>query len=290
MSRLFLHVQAAIVFSHVLNWNTVWQALIIAIVQGITEFLPVSSTGHMILAGHLIGFEGEFAKLYEIVIQLGTILAVPVLFHDRFFSSLKNLWPGQSGFMFWSKIAVACVPAGLLGLATKDFIDEHLMVPLPVAVALLVGALLIFAVEWYRDRDSEQGSVQSLDDVTFAQAFGIGVSQCLALWPGFSRSAATIIGGRLVGLNTAVAAEFSFFLAMPMMVLTSGYALYKASFPLTSADWAILAMGFVVSFLVAFAVVGRFIRFVQQKKLTVFAWYRLALSLAFFVIIGLGWL
>ena len=269
------------------------QGCIIAIVQGITEFLPVSSTGHMILVGHLIGFESDFSKVYEIFIQLGTILAVPVLFRKRFLKTLRHLKPGQEGFVFWSKIALACVPAGLLGLLIKDVIDQYLMYPLPVAFSLIIGSLFILGVEYKRKHASEEQikkQANSLFDISYKQAIGIGVYQCLALWPGFSRSAATIMGGCLMGLNSVTAAEFSFFLAMPMMVLTSGYSLYKSGLIFSSTELLVLGIGFFLAFIVAIIVIAKFVKFLQTKPFTVFAYYRLVIGMLFLVLSMVNWL
>jgi undecaprenyl-diphosphatase len=253
-----------------------FQSLLIAVVEGITEFLPVSSTGHMILVGHFIGFSGPFATLFEIVIQLGAILAIVVLYRKKILDSLRQLRPGQAGFWFWFAVMMGFIPFGLVAFLLHDVVEAKLMHPLPVAVALLVGAGMMLAAEAkFRGR-------KGLDDamrIPWQKAVLIGLFQCLALWPGFSRSAATIIGGWMVGLTTVAAAEFSFFLALPTMVVASGYSLLKLDFTLTGMEWVSLAAGFLTAFLVALFVVDRFIRFLKHRPMRGFAWYRLVVGL-----------
>lgn len=194
-----------------MDTNTLFmiKAVIIGIVEGITEFLPISSTGHMIIVGHFINFEGDFAKLFQIVIQLGAILAVIVLYRKRIFQSLNNLKPGEYGFKLWSSLIVAFIPTGLIAFLLHDKIETLLMSPVPVAASLLAGGFwMMFAETRYRNHHK----TVKVEDVTYRQAVIIGLFQSLAvIWPGFSRSASTIIGGWIVGLSTVAAAEFSFF-------------------------------------------------------------------------------
>lgn len=251
------------------------QSLIVAVVEGITEFLPVSSTGHMILAGHFIGFSGPFATLFEVVIQLGAILAIVVLYRRKIAESLASLRPGQPGFRFWLAVALGFVPFGLAAYLLHDQVETHLMHPLPVALALLVGAVLMLLAERrYRNRPGLEEAMR----IPWQKAVLIGLFQCLALWPGFSRSAATIIGGWVVGLSTVAAAEFSFFLALPTMVVATGYSLLKLDFTLSAWEWASLAAGFVTAFMVALFVVDRFIRYLKHRPMKGFAFYRLAIG------------
>ncbi|EHJ46911.1 undecaprenol kinase [Solidesulfovibrio carbinoliphilus subsp. oakridgensis] len=254
-------------------------ATVLGLVEGVTEFLPVSSTGHLILAGHLIGFTGDKADSFEVIIQLGAILAVVVLYWKRFwwllspkplhaFSGLRGIW----------LLFLTSLPAGLVGLVARKTIKAYLFGPITVALALAVGALMIFWVERRRMRDR----YYTLDEITPALAFGIGCFQCLSLWPGFSRSAATIMGGMLLGAKRSLAAEYSFIAAVPIMFAATAYDFYKSA-PLYSADdLGILAIGFVVSFLAALAAVKGFIVLVKQVSLRPFAWYRLALAAAVF--------
>lgn len=247
------------------------------IIEGITEFLPISSTGHMIIAGHFLKFEGDFAKLFEIVIQLGAILAVIVLYRKKIFGSLSSLRPGGSGFKLWSNIVVAFIPFGTVAFLLHSKVEEFLMKPLPVALALVVGGVWMWFAEYsYRDNNK----TLSIDDVSYKQAFIIGVFQCMAvIWPGFSRSASTIIGGWIIGLSTIAATEFSFFLAIPTMIVATGYSLLKVDFVLTSSEIVALIVGFVVSFVVALVVIDKFIGFLKKHKMKPFAIYRILVGL-----------
>lgn len=266
----------------------IFKSIILGVVEGITEFLPISSTGHMILVGRFINFSGDFAKLFEIVIQLGAILAVVFLFRDRVFHSLKTLKPKGYGFTLWTKMILAFIPAGVVGLLFHKTIEEHLMTPIVVATSLFFGGLwMIYAENKYRKNDT----IQDIDQVGYKTAFIIGCFQCLSiLWPGFSRSAATIIGGWMMGLSSVAAAEFSFFLAIPTMIIATAYALLKSSLVLTVSEVVALIVGFVVSFVVAVIVVAKFVEFLKTKPMKVFAVYRiivgiLILIFAFFKII-----
>lgn len=205
------------------NLILISKSIILGVVEGITEFLPISSTGHMIIVGHFINFKGDFAKLFEIVIQLGAILAVVFLFRNRIFHSLKTLKPKEYGFTLWSKMILAFLPAGVLGLLFHKMIEEHLMNPVTVSFALVLGGILmIYAENKYRKNDK----IQTIEQVGYKAAFIIGCFQCLSLlWPGFSRSAATIIGGWIMGLSSVAAAEFSFFLAIPTMIAATVFSL-----------------------------------------------------------------
>lgn len=252
------------------------KALLISVVEGVTEFLPISSTGHMILVGSLINFKGPFANLFEIFIQFGAILAIVVLFRHKIVQSLKALRPGAFGFRLWLGVAVAFIPAAVVGVIFNDKIEAYLFSPMPIAVSLVVGGVaMIFAEKRFR----ENKKIQKPEDVTVKQGLAIGLFQCLSLWPGFSRSASTIIGGWAVGMTTAAAAEFSFFLAIPTMFAASGYSLLKSGMKLNVSEVAMLIIGFVVAFLVALVVVGRFIDYLKHKPLRVFAYYRIAVGL-----------
>lgn len=244
------------------------QAIIIAIVEGITEFLPISSTGHMILAGSLINFKGSFANLFQIVIQLGAILAVVVLYRQRITDSFKNLAPGKSGFKFWANITIAFIPSAILGFFLSDYIDQYLFNSLTVAIALILGGILLIYVE---DRCQKRESKITIDEMNSKQAFAIGCFQCLALWPGMSRSSSTIMGGWINGLSSVAAAEFSFFLAIPTMIAASSYSLLKTKLLLSLDEIIALTIGFIVSFIVALVVVEKFINFLQKKPMKIFA-------------------
>ena len=255
-------------------------AVILGVVEGVTEFLPISSTGHLILTSHLLGFVGPKAETFQIVIQLGAILAVVACYRDRFvglalprsdrrFSGARGLW----------LLFLTSLPASIVGLLAHGFIKEYLFTPTTVAAALAVGAVMIFIVE-AKDKDE---TVASLDDITTKQALGVGLYQCLALWPGFSRSAATIMGGMLCGVQRTVAAEYSFIAAVPIMFAATGYDFFKNHHLFEAADLLFLAVGFLVSFISAWVAVKAFIVLLGRFTLRAFAVYRLALAALIFV-------
>lgn len=259
------------------NFILIIKSVILGVVEGITEFLPISSTGHMIIIGRFINFSGDFAKLFEIVIQLGAILAIVFLFRDKIFNSFKKLKPKEEGFKLWTSLILAFIPAGILGLLFHKTIEDHLMTPITVAGALLVGGLwMIYAENKYRNNDT----IQSIEQVGYKAAFIIGCFQCLSLlWPGFSRSAATIIGGWIMGLSSVAAAEFSFFLAIPTMIAATVFSLLKSSLALTIPEVVALITGFMVSFVVALIVVAKFIEFLKTKPMKGFAIYRIVVGI-----------
>lgn len=254
-------------------------AVIQGIVEGLTEFLPVSSTGHLILTGHLLGFEDEKAKAFEVVIQLGAILAVVWLYRAKIVELLRDRWremPWSANQLTPWHIFLAMIPAGVVGLMFHKKIKAALFFPGPVCAALVVGGIFLILAE----RFQPAVRAEKLDQVTWRQALGIGMFQCLALWPGFSRAGATIAGGLLVGVSHYAAAEFSFLLAIPMMVAASGKDLFEVIGLLTPQDVGVFATGFVVSALVAWVAVVGFLRFLNRTKLTPFAWYRFVLAAA----------
>lgn len=257
------------------------KTLLISVVEGITEFLPISSTGHMILVGSLINFRGPFANLFEIFIQFGAILAVVVLFRHKIWASLKALRPGQFGFRLWTGVAVAFVPAAVLGVLFNHKIEKYLFKPVPIAISLLAGGLLMI---WAEARFKNNHQTRKPEDATLRQGLFIGLFQCLSLWPGFSRSASTIIGGWFVGMTTAAAAEFTFFLAIPTMFAASGYSLVTSHIRLSSGEIALLIIGFVVAFLVALLVVKKFMEYLRHKPLRYFAYYRIAVGVVILVL------
>ena len=259
------------------NLILVIKSIILGVVEGITEFLPISSTGHMIIVGHFINFSGDFAKLFEVVIQLGAILAVVFLFREKVFNSFKKLKPKEEGFKLWTNLLLAFIPAGIIGLLLHKTVEEHLMTPVTVAGALLVGGLwMIYAENKYRKNDK----IQDIEQVGYKAAFIIGCFQCLSiLWPGFSRSAATIIGGWIMGLSSVAAAEFSFFLAIPTMIAATIFSLLKSSLILTIPEVVALIVGFIVSFVVALVVVAKFIEFLKTKPMRGFAIYRIIVGI-----------
>jgi len=250
-------------------------AIILGIVEGLTEFLPVSSTGHLIVTGHLLGFTGPKADTFEIVIQLGAILAVVALYWRRFIGLLFPA-PGQrfSGVYGLWLLFLTSLPASVVGLATHHYIKEYLFGPTTVAWALAVGAVMIFVVEGMPKRSK----TVSLDEITPTQALGVGLFQCLALWPGFSRSAATIMGGMILGVKRTVAAEYSFIAAVPIMFAATGYDFLKSYQLFESNDLLFLALGFGVSFISAWVAVKGFIILLGRLTLRPFAVYRLLLA------------
>lgn len=263
------------------NLIFMFKAAIMGIVEGVTEFLPISSTGHMVLVGRYIDFTGHFAIIFEIVIQLGAILAVIYLFRRKIMDSFKHLQPGQSGFNLWTSLLIAFIPSAVVGLLFHETIEKYLLAPIPVAGALLVGGLwMIYAEKKYKQKDT----IRDIEIIGYKRAFTIGCFQCLSiLWPGFSRSAATIIGGWIVGLSSVAAAEFSFFLAIPTMIIATVFTLIKTAHTLTKPEIAALAVGFIVAFLVALVVVDKFIKFLKTKPMTIFAVYRILVGIVILV-------
>jgi len=259
------------------------KAALLGIVEGLTEFLPVSSTGHLILVGHLLGFVDERAKVFEIAIQSGAMLAVLWYFRARVISVLGGLGrsdtAGQSSRQFVIHIALAFTPAAVLGLAFGSAIKRSLFAPVPVALAFIVGGLIILWVEHRQAAlvASGQGGprVLSMDAMDWRDAIKLGVAQAFALIPGTSRSGATIIGGMLFGLSRQAATEFSFFLAMPTLMAAGAYDLWKARALLSLEDLPLFSVGLGFSFLSALVCVHWLIRFVASHTFTVFAWYRI---------------
>ena len=249
-------------------------AILLGIVEGLTEFLPVSSTGHLIITGHLIGFTGPKAETFEIVIQLGAILAVVALYLGTFWGLVRPTGRAFGGVRGLWLLFLTSLPASLLGLFAHSAIKEHLFSPVTVAFALIVGALAILLVE----RMPSRPRVRDLDEITPGLALGIGCFQCLALWPGFSRSAATIMGGMILGAERRIAAEYSFIAAVPIMFAATGYDLLKSWRLFSPDDLLVLAVGFAVSFVAAWAAVKVFIALLGRLTLRSFAWYRLALA------------
>ncbi|MDF2517477.1 MAG: UDP-diphosphatase [Sphingobacterium sp.] len=245
------------------------EAIILAIIEGLTEFLPVSSTGHMIIATALMGIQpSAFVKLFTIVIQLGTILSVLVLYYKRFFKSLS----------FYYKLVIAAIPASVLGLLFNDYIDSLLESPLMVAIMLVIGGVvLLFVDKWFN-----KPIVEDSDNVSYKQAFMIGVYQCLALIPGTSRSASTIIGGMAEKLTRKAAAEFSFFLALPMMFGASAVKLlkfFKEGNSFTGEELNLLIVGNLIGFVVAIIAIKSFIGFLTKYGFKAFGWYRIVVGI-----------
>jgi undecaprenyl-diphosphatase len=253
-------------------------AIILGIIEGLTEFLPVSSTGHLILTSKFLSYSGKALDSFEIFIQLGAILAVVLLYYKRFFSLLDFKNPtkkGFSGFIGLSKLAVATFPALLMGYLFGDFIQEKLFKASYVAIALIVGGLIMIFIE----KKKSTITTNSIEEISYKQCLGIGLIQCFALWPGMSRSASTIIGGILLGLPRTVAAEFSFLVAVPVISAASLYSLLKSYSELNSSDITIFAIGLIVAFITAVLSMKVFIHILKNFTLTPFAIYRIILGL-----------
>jgi undecaprenyl-diphosphatase len=244
---------------------TVYQAILLAVIEGLTEFLPVSSTGHMILGSSLMGIQSDnFVKLFTVAIQLGAILSVIVLYFKRFFQTI--------GFYF--KLLIAFLPAVFFGLLLSDKIDQLLESPLGVAIALLIGGVvLLFVDNWFKN-----GNIDNTDDISYGTAFKIGLFQCISMIPGVSRSASTIVGGMSQKLSRKAAAEFSFFLAVPTMFGATAKKLfdfYQDGFVISQEQVNLLLIGNIVAFIVAMLAIRYFITFLQTRGFRIFGWYRI---------------
>jgi undecaprenyl-diphosphatase len=263
-------------------------AIVLGIVEGLTEFLPISSTGHLILAGHVLGFAGEKASTFEVFIQLGAILAVVWLYWRRFAAlfDFRN-GSGLSGSRGLIALAVTTLPALVIGFAAHKAIKEHLFNNFTVALGLGLGGIALILIErWLKDRQGVR-----LEALNLRQALIIGFCQVLAMWPGVSRSGATIVGGMAQGLDRRAAVEYSFLAAVPVMIAATGYDLMKSLHTLHAADAPMFAVGFVTSFLMAIGAIKLFVRYVQTTDLKPFGWYRIALALVILAILNLtNWL
>ena len=252
------------------------KAAIMGIVEGLTEFLPVSSTGHLILTGSLLGLTDAKSKVFDIAIQSGAILAVLIVYWARIREALGGLTNSAKQQRFVLNIAIGFLPAGIVGLTVYKAIKAHLFNAPVVAGAFIVGALIIL---WAEKRAQPQPRVQTVDDMTALDALKVGLVQCLGMIPGTSRSGATIIGGMLLGLSRKAATDFSFFLAIPTLISAGGYSLWKERHALSVADAPMFAVGFVVSFLAAWACVRWLLRYVATHNFVPFAWYRIAFGI-----------
>ena len=272
------------------------KAAVLGVVEGLTEFLPVSSTGHLILAGSLLDFTGEKASTFEIAIQTGAMLAVIWEYRQRIGTTLAGLLSDRRAQRFARNVVIAFAPAVVLALLVGKAIKAQLFHPVPVAIAFIVGGIVILLVEHrhkalYGARDLEgrrQARVETVDDMTALDALKVGLVQCLALLPGTSRSGATIIGGMVFGLSRKAATEFSFYLAMPTLIGAGGYALYKARAGLSLDDLPVFGVGFVFAFISAFACIRWFIRYISTHDFTWFAWYRIAFGIVVLATFGSG--
>ena len=262
-----------------------YKAILFGVVEGITEWLPISSTGHMILLDEFIhlGVSAEFYKLFEVVIQLGAILAVIILY-------FKTIWPfrndngsislDRSTLDLWGKIIVACLPAAVIGILFNDWMEEHFFTPEVVAITLILYGVLFILIE---SRNVGSGQVKNVHDISYAKAIQVGIFQLLSLVPGTSRSGSTIIGGLLIGLERSVAAEFTFYLAIPVMIGASLLKLIKyilkVGFVFNGSELLILAVGCLVAFIVSILVIRFLMAYIKKHNFTVFGYYRIVLGL-----------
>jgi undecaprenyl-diphosphatase len=265
------------------------KAAILGIVEGLTEFLPISSTGHLILAGSLLNFTGEKAKVFEIAIQTGAIIAVMLVYWQKIRDTLVALPTQKQAQQFALNVLIAFIPAVVLGLLFGKAIQAHLFTPVVVASTFIIGGFIILWAE--KRQQTQQGSVRvhSVDDMTTLDAIKVGLVQCLAMIPGTSRSGATIIGGMLLGLSRKAATDFSFFLAMPTLIGAGVYSLYKERHALSSADVPMFAVGLVFSFISAWLCVRWLLRYISTHTFVPFAWYRIVFGIIVLVTAYTGW-
>lgn len=264
------------------------KALILGVVEGLTEFLPISSTGHLIIVNRFLNFTGDFADMFDVAIQLGAILAVVAYFWKR----LNPLAKGpqvdhkQEVLTLWKKTLFGVLPAIVLGGLFGGAIEEHLFNPFTVAIMLFVGGIVL----WFLEQKKRIPTLTEVPQLTYRTAILIGCFQCLAMIPGTSRAAATIIGAMLLGASRGVAAEFSFFLAVPTMAAASGYTILKHMSFVSQQEWIALGIGFVTAFFTALAVIALFIRYIQTHDFKPFAYYRLILAVGILLFVFKGWL
>jgi undecaprenyl-diphosphatase len=265
-------------------WSAL-QAIILGVVEGLTEFLPISSTGHQIIVADLIGFGGERAMAFNIIIQLGAILAVVWEFRRKILDIVVGLPTQAPARRFTANLLIAFLPAVVLGVLFADLIHEYLFNPVTVAAALVVGGVIML----WAERRQHRVEVDHVDEMRWTHALKIGFIQCLAMIPGTSRSGSTIIGGLLFGLSRKAATEFSFFLAMPTMVGAAVYSGYKYRELFQPGDLPVFALGFVVSFIFAMIAVRGLLKFIASHSYAVFAWYRIAFGLLILATWEFGW-
>jgi undecaprenyl-diphosphatase len=253
-----------------------WKAIILGIVEGLTEFLPISSTGHLILVGDLLKFNDERGKVFDIVIQFAAILAVCWEYRAKLGSIFKGLANKEEvAQRFTLNLAIAFMPLAVLGLAFDKAIKAHLFAPVPVALAFIIGGLIIL----WAEKRQHTVTIASVDDMRWQDALKMGCAQALALIPGTSRSGSTIIGGLFFGLSRKAATEFSFFLAIPTMTAATTYQLYKHRELLHAHDGSLFLVGSIASFISAFIAVRGLLRYISRHDFTIFAWYRIAFGL-----------
>lgn len=262
------------------------KAAIMGIVEGLTEFLPISSTGHLILAGALLGFDDEKAKVFDIAIQTGAILAVIIVYWQKIRSTIVSLPSDREAQRFALNVAVAFLPAVVLGLLFGKAIQQNLFTPVVVATTFILGA---FVILWAEGRHHPKVRIQEVEEMRWTDALKLGLVQCFALIPGTSRSGATIIGGMLLGLSRKAATDFSFYLAIPTLIGAGGYSLYKERGQLGMDDIPMFAVGLLFSFLSAWLCVRWLLRYISTHDFKPFAWYRIAFGLIVLLTSWTGW-
>jgi len=259
------------------------KAAIMGVVEGLTEFLPISSTGHLILAGSLLGFDDAKAKVFDIAIQTGAILAVIIVYWQRLRDTATGLGHDPRARRFVINVAIGFLPAVILGLLFGKAIKAHLFTPVVVASTFIIGGFIIL---WAERRPASAVRIQTVDDMTPLDALKVGLVQCLAMIPGTSRSGATIIGGMFMGLSRQAAVDFSFFLGIPTLVGAGAYSLFKERHLLTMADLPLFGVGLLFSFISAWICVRWLLRYIASHSFVPFAWYRIAFGI---VVLGTAW-
>ena len=261
------------------------KAAIMGVVEGLTEFLPISSTGHLILAGSLLGFDDAKAKVFDIAIQTGAILAVIIVYWQKIRATLVALPTERQAQKFALNVLIGFLPAVVLGLLFGKMIKEHLFTPTVVATTFILGG---FVILWAERRPQSAARIHSVDDMSALDALKVGLVQCMAMIPGTSRSGATIVGGMLLGLSRKAATDFSFFLAIPTLIGAGVYSLYKERALLSMADLPMFAVGLFFSFISAWLCVRWLLRYISTHDFVPFAWYRIAFGIAVLVTAWLG--
>jgi undecaprenyl-diphosphatase len=272
------------------------KAAVMGVVEGLTEFLPISSTGHLILAGALLGFEDEKAKVFDIAIQTGAILAVVIVYWHKIAGTIVALPTQRMARRFALNVLIAFLPAVVLGLLFGKFIKSHLFTPTVVASTFILGGFIILWVEGWGSRrkpdehPNDRARIQNVESMTPKDAFKVGLVQCLAMVPGTSRSGATIIGGMLLGLSRKAATDFSFYLAIPTLIGAGAYSLYKERALLSMADLPMFLVGLLFSFLSAWVCVRWLLRYIATHSFVPFAWYRIAFGCVVLITSWGGWI
>jgi undecaprenyl-diphosphatase len=255
--------------------HTILGSIVLGIVEGITEFLPISSTGHLIIVNEWFNFGEPFTTMFNVVIQLGAILAVIVLYFKRLSPFKKNNEEKRKTWSLWKKAIVGVIPALVLGFILGDFIQEKLFTAFVVSIMLIIGGIFLIYIE----KRQKKNTYETIESLPFSKVIAIGLIQCLAMIPGTSRSAASIVGASLLGASRKTAVEFSFFLAIPTMLAASSYSLLTYSGSIAGQQWFILGLGFIVSFIVALLVIRFFIHYIQKHSLVAFGYYRIILGI-----------